>query len=195
MQLLKVAGGPRRVADGRGGGKDRQKPVDVYQFGHAISEKCQAEGNDARGTSLQLKTGRQTLVEEGQGLAGQCAEEHAADRLQDEVVQRPPRERRFRRSALERSSRPSVTNGRAMPSFNPASAVSAKRSSPSSPTPGGPTWTPAASTGSVGARIAPTSAAAPTESPAIHTPAKRFRPIVTGRATPSNSHTDCHGAS
>ena len=51
------------------------------------------------------------------------------------------------------------TKGKASPSFRPASDVSPKRTSSSSPVFGGPTWISAASTGSVGARLAAISSA------------------------------------
>ena len=56
-------------------------------------------------------------------------------------------------------------NGKASPSFIPASPVIEKFGSCSSSSPGGPTPMSPASTGSVGARIAPRTTAAPSESP------------------------------
>ena len=70
-----------------------------------------------------------------------------------------------------------MTKGKAVPSFRPASPVRANRSRSRSV--GSVTWTSEASTGSVGARIAPSRIAAPHGRPSPTTPATATRPIVT----------------
>jgi hypothetical protein len=84
----------------------------------------------------------------------------AADRARNSIKNQRPKSEAAK-PGLSIIDSPSITNGNARPSFSPASEVSAKRTSPSSPIPGGPTPTLDASTGSVGARIAPITTATP----------------------------------
>ncbi len=88
------------------------------------------------------------------------------------------------------------TNGYASPSFRPASLVrenltSSSRSTLSPSTVGSPTWTSAASTGSVGATTAPNSSAVAGARPAAQ-PARNIAPIVIGIVTPSRRHALAH---
>ena len=75
------------------------------------------------------------------------------------------------------SPRPSITKGKAVPSLRPASPVRLKRSRSRSA--GCSTCTSEASTGSVGARTAPSRMAAPRGSPSPSTPAAAISPTVT----------------
>lgn len=83
-------------------------------------------------------------------------------------------------------------NGKASPSFNPASDVRLKRTSSSSSLPGGPTCTSLASTGSVGASAAPSRRAEAGTSPAAHQPSMATPPIVRGMARISSRHVVRH---
>jgi hypothetical protein len=81
----------------------------------------------------------------------------------------------------------SITNGKASPSFRPASAVRAKRASSSgSRSIGPPTWTSSASTGSVGARTAPSRMAPAAVIPISHVPSSATPMMVSGIATASS---------
>ncbi len=78
------------------------------------------------------------------------------------------------------------TKGKASPSFSPASAVSVKRTSSSSPVPGGPTCTSPASTGSVGASAAPSSSAAASDRPRPQCPMAAMARMQSGMASASS---------
>ncbi len=87
---------------------------------------------------------------------------------------------------------PSSTNGAARPSLAPASAVSAKFGSCSASSPGGPTPMSPASTGSVGARTAPSSTAAPSERPITWDANSAMPAMVSGIAIASSRTTEPH---
>jgi hypothetical protein len=90
----------------------------------------------------------------------------------------------------------SMTNGKASPSFRPASEVSVKRASSSiSSSPGPVTCTSSARTGSVGARLAPSRTAIGMVSPSAHAPSSATPAIVTGMATSSMSSVERQAAS
>ena len=80
----------------------------------------------------------------------------------------------------------------ASPSLRPASPVIEKFGSRSSSSPGGPTPMSPASTGSVGARQAPSMIAAPAPRPMTSEPNSATAPIVSGIATSSSLPTPDH---
>ena len=79
-----------------------------------------------------------------------------------------------------------LVNGKARPSLSPASEVSPKRTSSSSPVPGGPTWTSAARTGSVGASSAARSSAEAMGRPSPPQPSRAMAAMVKGMVMPSS---------
>ena len=102
-----------------------------------------------------------------------------------------PSQRRSHGSPVRAASAMAIahmTNGKASPSFRPASDVSANRVSSSCPDLGGPTCTSLANTGSVGASAAPRTNAVAAPSPSIMCPSHASARIVTGIAIANSRH-------
>ena len=138
-----------------------EEAVAVDQLGQAVGEQGDAEGDQVvarpRAAGGARRSGRS---------AGRAPARPAARRRRPRRSSTPRR-----RPATPASRTPGVapcratamarlTNGKARPSLSPASEVRLKRTSSSSGSCGGPTWTSEASTGSVGASTAPSSRAA-----------------------------------
>ena len=180
------------AAEAQAAGERGEEAVRAGDLGHAVEQQHGGERDPAV-----------EVVREELAVAqphGQRGEQVAAERRRCASPPRSPYSDVGERPAARASPSPSrrstnsprKTNGNARPSFSPASAVTAKRGSRSSSSPGGPMPRSPASTGSVGASIAPSRIAAPTLSPIAVVPHSATAAIVSGIAMPSSRHTVVH---
>ena len=152
-----------QVAQGHPGREHRQEPIGMQQQRNAIGQRDQPHGQEVVQAHGLLVFAPQV---QHQPADGQARAAHPRPGRQRWPKGRPRATSASRTSPISCSpSRPSpsMTNGNAVPSLSPPSPVSAKRRRSRSP--GRFTCTSDASTGSVGARIAPSRMQAPTGRP------------------------------